>query len=112
MKLKFSFTPYRYTKTGQLAIAGFCDPHKDPTEDDLKLWMPDAENPPKDLDLLQARFLLAKVADQFCDLFVQEKMAMPENMSDSEFCSSLFQTNISVKNTHSMLSNFLQIEFI
>lgn len=88
---------HRYTKTGQLAIAGFCDPHKDPTEDDLKLWMPDAENPPKDLDLLQARFLLAKVADQFCDLFVQEKMAMPENMSDSEFCSSLFETNVNAK---------------
>lgn len=76
---------FRYTKTGQLAIAGFCDPHKDPTEDDLKLWMPDPDNPPKDLDLAQARFLLAKVADQFCDLFVQEKMAKPENMSGSEY---------------------------
>lgn len=75
---------YRYTRTGQLAIAGFCDPHKDSTEDDLKLWMPDADNPPKNLDLIQARFLLAKVADQFCDLFVQEKMAMPENMSGSK----------------------------
>lgn len=75
----------RYTKSGQLAIAGFCDPHKDPTEDDLKLWTPDAKNPPKDLDLMQARFVLAKVADQFCDLFQQEKIAMTENMSQSKF---------------------------
>lgn len=75
----------RYTKAGQLAIAGFCDPHRDPTEDDIRLWMPDADNPPKDLDLAQARFLLAKVADQFCDLFVQEKMAMPEDMSGSKY---------------------------
>lgn len=75
---------HRYTKTGVLAIAGFCDPHKDSLEEDLKLWMPDADNPPTDLELLQARFLLAKVADQFCDLFVQEKMAMPENMAGSK----------------------------
>lgn len=67
-----------------MAIAGFCDPHKDPTEDDLKLWMPDAECPPKDLDLLQARFLLAKVSDQFCNLHAQEEMAMPENISNSK----------------------------
>lgn len=79
-----SISLHRYTKTGVLAIAGFCDPHKDSLEEDLKLWMPDADNPPTDLELLQARFLLAKVADQFCDLFVQEKMAMPENMAGSK----------------------------
>lgn len=75
---------HRYTKTGMLAIAGFCDPYKDPTDEDLKLWMPNATYPPKDLDLIEARFLLAKVADQFCDLFFQEEMAMPENMSSSK----------------------------
>ncbi|XP_055310781.1 lysine-specific demethylase 3A isoform X2 [Sitodiplosis mosellana] len=79
-----AFRKLRYTKTGMLAIAGFSDPYKDPTDEDLKLWMPDADNPPKNLDLIQARFLLAKVADQFCDLFFQEKMAMPENMSSSK----------------------------
>lgn len=80
----FCFCHFRYTKTGQLAIAGFSDPLKDPTEDDLRLWMPDPDNPPCNLDLAQARFLLAKVADQFCDLFVQEKMATPENMAGSK----------------------------
>lgn len=79
-----------------MAIAGFCDPHKDPTEDDLKLWVPDADNPPKELNLMQARFLLAKVADQFCDLFHQEKMAIPENMSGSKYLITnidTFQSN-------------------
>lgn len=86
----FYFYVHRYTKTGQLAIAGFSDPIKDASEDDLKLWMPDPDNPPTDLDLAQARFLLAKVADQFCDLFVQEKMAMPENMATDSKCIRRF----------------------
>lgn len=67
-----------------MASAGFCDPHKDPTEDDLHLWMPDPDNPPRDLDLIQARFLLAKVADKFCDLFLQEKQAEKEDMASSK----------------------------
>lgn len=75
---------HRYTKGGLLASAGFSDPHKDPKDYDLSLWMPDAQSPPADLDLPQARFLLAQVADQFCDLVVQEKMAMSEHMSDGK----------------------------
>lgn len=81
---------YRYTKNGQLAIAGFSDPHKDPTEDDLKLWMPDADNPPPDLDLNMSRFLLTQVADQFCDLLHQEKEAMNEHMSDGKCFVNFF----------------------
>lgn len=80
----FSFELYRFTKGGLLATAGFSDPYKDPKEDDLDLWMPDSQNSPADLDLAQARFLLAQVADQFCDLVVQEKMAMSEHMSDGK----------------------------
>lgn len=72
----------RYTKNGLIATAGFSDPNKDPLEDDLKLWMPDDENPAKDLDLRMARYLLAQVGDQFCDLYQQEKDAMSHHMSD------------------------------
>lgn len=72
----------RYTKNGVLAIAGFSDPYKDSLEDDVKLWMPDDENPPKDLNIQQSLFILAHVADQFCDLFQQEKEAIAEHMSD------------------------------
>lgn len=81
----YAFRKLRYTKTGQLTIAGFSDPINDPTEDDLKLWMPDAENPPKDLSLNQARFLLSQVADQFCDLLVQEQKATSEHMAGGNF---------------------------
>lgn len=75
---------FRYTKNGQLAIAGFSDPYKDPKEEDLKLWIPDGDSPPCVLDLQGARFLLAYVADQFCDLVQQEKEAMAEHMSDGK----------------------------
>lgn len=73
---------FRYNKNGQLAIAGFSDPLHDPKEDDLKLWVPDIDCPPPDLDLQIARFLLAQVADQFCDLLQQEHEAIKEHMSD------------------------------
>ncbi|GAB0092943.1 lysine-specific demethylase 3A [Sergentomyia squamirostris] len=80
----YAFRRLRYTKNGQLAIAGFSDPYKDPKEEDLKLWIPDGDSPPSDLDLQVARFTLAYVADQFCDLVQQEKEAMAEHMSDDK----------------------------
>lgn len=80
----YAFRRLRYTKNSQLAIAGFSDPHKDPTEEDLKLWMPDHDNPPTDLDLQMSRFLLLQVGDQFCDLLQQEREAMLEHMSDDK----------------------------
>ncbi|CAH0553828.1 unnamed protein product [Brassicogethes aeneus] len=80
----YAFRRLRYTKSGQLAIAGFSDPHKDALESDLKLWLPNTENPPADLDLETSRFLLKQVGDHFCDLLVQEKEAHAEHMSDDK----------------------------
>ncbi|KYM79539.1 Lysine-specific demethylase 3B [Atta colombica] len=53
----YAFRRLRYTKNGQLAIAGFSDPHKDASEvnyeeqhgqhlhiDDLRLWLPGGDN--------------------------------------------------------------------
>ncbi|KAJ8920426.1 hypothetical protein NQ315_005292 [Exocentrus adspersus] len=80
----YAFRRLRYPKNGPLAIAGFSDPHKDALEDDLKLWLPSAENPPPDLDLETSRFLLKQVGDHFCDLLVQEKEAYAEHMSDDK----------------------------
>lgn len=79
---------YRYNKNGQLANAGFSDPLHDPKEDDLKLWVPDIDCPPPDLDLQIARFLLAQVADQFCDLLQQEHEAIKEHMSDGKLLNA------------------------
>nr|XP_023022841.1 probable JmjC domain-containing histone demethylation protein 2C [Leptinotarsa decemlineata] len=80
----YAFRRLRYTKNGQLAIAGFSDPHKDALEDDLRLWLPNADTPPPDLDLETSRFLLKQVGDHFCDLLVQEKDANSEHMSDDK----------------------------
>lgn len=81
----------RYTKNGLIATAGFSDPNKDPLEDDLKLWMPDDENPPKELDLRMSRYLLAQVGDQFCDLYQQERDAMSHHMSDGKRMEIFFR---------------------
>ncbi|KAK2585971.1 hypothetical protein KPH14_010548 [Odynerus spinipes] len=99
----YAFRRLRYTKNGQLAIAGFSDPHKDTSEEDLRLWLPGKENqdagnkdekPEKnekdkiekvikgDLDLETAHRLLRQVGDQFCDLLHQEKDALQEHMAE------------------------------
>ncbi|KAK6639119.1 hypothetical protein RUM43_007389 [Polyplax serrata] len=80
----YAFRKLRYTKNGQLAIAGFSDPHTDPSEEDLKLWLPAPDKPPADLDLVMSRFLLQQVGDQFCDLLKQEKEAVSIHMSEDK----------------------------
>lgn len=80
----YAFRRLRYTKNGQLAIHGFSEPHKDPLENDIKIWLPNIECPPADLDLEQSRFILKQVGDHFCDLLIQEKDAMAEHMSDEK----------------------------
>ncbi|ERL87714.1 hypothetical protein D910_05104, partial [Dendroctonus ponderosae] len=80
----YAFRRLRYTKNNQLAIAGFSDPHKDAMEEDIKLWLPNTENPPGDLDMDTSRFLLTQVGDHFCDLLVQEKEAHEEHMSEDK----------------------------
>lgn len=81
----------RYTKNGLVASSGFSDPIKDPTEDELKLWMSDTDKPPKDLDMMQARYLLEQVADEFCDLYSQEQMAKSVHMSEGMFATIEFE---------------------
>lgn len=64
-----------------ITISGFSQP-KDASLEDLKLWLP-SECPPDSLDTITARFLLAHVGDQFCDLVKQEKDAQLLHMGDS-----------------------------
>lgn len=80
----YAFRRLRYTKNGQLAIAGFSDPHTDAYEDDIKLWLPSSDCPPGDLDLETSRFILRQVGDHFCNLLVQEREAQREHMSDDK----------------------------
>ncbi|XP_033207104.1 probable JmjC domain-containing histone demethylation protein 2C isoform X3 [Belonocnema kinseyi] len=93
----YAFRKLRYTKNGQLAIAGFSDPHKDASDEDLWLWSSEKNVESKeeksgknekdkekgereDLDLEMAHRLLCQVGDQFCDLLHQEKDALKEHM--------------------------------
>ncbi|XP_034938275.1 lysine-specific demethylase 3B isoform X1 [Chelonus insularis] len=98
----YAFRRLRYTKNGQLAIAGFSDPHKDASKDDIALWLPSNHHQKNDfkdsekmhvdnkevsgdwLDLTydMAYRLICQVGDQFCDLVRQEKEALSEHMAD------------------------------
>ncbi|KAK0086395.1 hypothetical protein PV325_003271 [Microctonus aethiopoides] len=98
----YAFRRLRYTKNGQLAIAGFSDPHKDASEEDMALWLPanqqqlrdkdeksekndkDKVADRADLDLEMAHRLLRQVGDQFCDLLGQEKEALAEHVADAD----------------------------
>ncbi|KAK7792128.1 hypothetical protein R5R35_009657 [Gryllus longicercus] len=80
----YAFRRLRYTKNGQLAIAGFSDPHRDASEDDTKLWLPQPDTPPADLDVQMSRFLLSQVGDQFCDLLKQEEESVSIHMADDK----------------------------
>ena len=77
-----AFRCLRFTKSNQLAVAGFSDPDKDAYGDDLSLWVPDIEDPAPDLDVEMSKFLLTHVGDQFCDLVRQEKEAMALHMGE------------------------------
>ncbi|XP_051173080.1 probable JmjC domain-containing histone demethylation protein 2C isoform X3 [Leptopilina boulardi] len=96
----YAFRKLRFTKNGQLAIAGFSDPHKDASDEDLWLWSsgkslaikeekPDKNEKEKEksekeeLDLEMAYRLLCQVGDQFCDLLHQEKDALQEHMVEA-----------------------------
>lgn len=80
----YAFRRLRYTKNGQLAVAGFSDPVKDAYGEDLRLWVPDLAAPASDLDCEMSKFLLTHVGDQFCDLVQQENEAMALHMGEGK----------------------------
>ncbi|KAA0198903.1 JmjC domain-containing histone demethylation protein-like [Hyalella azteca] len=77
----YAFRRLRYTKNGQLAVAGFSNPIKDAYGEDLRLWVPDINNPVPDLDVEKSKFLITHVGDQLCDLVQQEKQATQLHMA-------------------------------
>lgn len=78
----YAFRRLRYTKNGQLAVAGFSDPVKDAYGEDLRLWVPDSNNPVPNLDVEKSKFLITHVGDQLCDLVQQEKQATQLHMAN------------------------------
>ena len=59
-------------------MAGFSDPLRDASEEDLKLWLPQPEKASEDLDVEMSLFLLTHVGDQFCLMIQAEKEAKRE----------------------------------
>ncbi|XP_055952912.1 lysine-specific demethylase 3A-like [Argiope bruennichi] len=81
------FMEYRklcFSKTGQIFSAGFSHP-SDATNEHLSLWLPQPQDPPKDLNFETAKSLLEHTGDQFCDLIEQEKEALSLHIGDPQF---------------------------
>jgi hypothetical protein len=120
-----------------LTVAGFSDPMNDPTSEDLKLWTFMDTKPQTKLDLQMARFILAQVADQFCDLYIQENSAKEVHISEGGYIETitnifksinmkkkLFQFSFrrycrveksgsrSTRNVWRMPNNFIQLSFL
>lgn len=71
----YAFRRLRYTKNGQIAQAGFCDPKQDAQIDDLKLWLPSQELSPQNMDKETARTILTNLSGQFRKIYRQEQEA-------------------------------------
>lgn len=81
----YAFRRLRYNKNGQMAVAGFSDPKKDPDETDVRLWSPNRDDPPTNLNMDTCNFILSNIARQFCTLLSTEINALNENPTRSEF---------------------------
>merc|ERR1719422_194217 len=71
----YAFRRLRYTKNGQIAVAGFCDPKQDAQLEDLKLWLPSQELCPEDRDKETARLILENLAGEFDKIYKAEQEA-------------------------------------
>ena len=71
----YAFRRLRYTKNGQIAVAGFCDPKQDAQIEDLKLWLPSQDLSPKNMDKENARLIIKNLTPQFHTIYKQEQEA-------------------------------------
>jgi len=56
--------------------AGFPDPIRDVTPEDLNLWMPNEKSPPSSFDVDVAKKVLVEAGRQFCYLVKEENKAL------------------------------------
>ena len=79
----YAFRRLRYTKHGQLAVSGFSDPKKNPSAADRRLWEVNRTNPPSDLDLDTAKFILSRISLQLCSMLSSEMSVWNEHCGGS-----------------------------
>ncbi|XP_077493923.1 lysine-specific demethylase 3A-like isoform X2 [Amblyomma americanum] len=82
----YAFRKLCYGRNGTLLSGGFSEPN-DASEEDLKLWLPLLDHPPKDLDVTSAKIILSHVGDQFCDLVEQEREAQSLHIGNGQTMS-------------------------
>lgn len=70
----YAFRRLRYTKNGQIAQAGFCDPAQDAGPEDLKLWLPGIEAAPAKMKKAEAETILSNLSTQFYTIYKVMKM--------------------------------------
>merc|ERR1719150_1581484 len=70
-----TFRRLRYTKNGQIAVAGFCDPKQDAQIEDLKLWLPSQDLCPDNMDKDNARLIIQNLTGQFYSIYKAEQEA-------------------------------------
>lgn len=81
----YGFRRLRYhVKNGQLAVAGFCDPHskEDVTVDDAEMWEATADNAPDGLSVEQAKYCLELLKTDFDLIVSEERRAIAENIGE------------------------------
>ena len=81
----YAFRRLRFTKTGALGTAGFSDPGKDASAEDMKLWeaspREDSTSEYNKEEIEKSKYLINHVGDQLCDLVSQEKQAKNLHMN-------------------------------
>ncbi len=81
----YAFRRLRYTKSGLLASAGFCDPQTDAKEEDMRTWTADSKTAPLErLDGDLAKQLLTDLKSDFAIIMREEREALSVHMDVGE----------------------------
>ncbi|EDV93576.1 lysine-specific demethylase 3A [Drosophila grimshawi] len=74
----YEFRRLQYNAAGELRVAGFPNPYKEPTSIDYTIWQPDEKTAPTAgfMDIQVCRYILLHAGDQFCYLWRQEAEAL------------------------------------
>ncbi|ALC47088.1 JHDM2, partial [Drosophila busckii] len=74
----YEFRRLQYNTQGELIVAGFPNPYKEPSSEDYSIWQPDAKTAPTAgyMDIQVCRYILLHAGDQFCYLWRQEVEAL------------------------------------
>jgi lysine-specific demethylase 3 len=81
----YAFRRLRYTKTGLLAVAGFCDPHTDAKQEEINTWKASAlASVPDKFDGDLSRQLLVDLKDVFKAIMKEERGAKTIHAGEGE----------------------------